>query len=208
MKEATNRSRLYNEFAVFYSAHRCEHAPENPRRIFNLTFDTIYVKNYRRRMSEEEFLGVLYATLGFPGSEPPGLFETFDMRKYAGEKSAENHFLWFFARKLHGNIKSGFRKSKVNPARFVPHPKLSIHKGAATSETPANQQVRPQDVPELMAELSPVEVAVMHLKCWRDLSDREVGKLLDLDNRAVCRVRSAVAKRIQQSFGVETYLGV
>src|SRR5437868_6898679 len=91
--------RLYAEFAEFYTAEKCRWAPAEPRRVFNLAFEVVY-PDYRDRLSPEQFLGVLYATLGFDGADPPGLFQTFDPTRYNGRRRLDDHFVSLFVTKL------------------------------------------------------------------------------------------------------------
>src|SRR5689334_19672496 len=90
---------LYREFASFYEAERCPWAPENPKRAFNLAFKVIYPNVYDQ-FTEEEFLQLMYDTLGFPGSTPEGLFQTFDPKQYGGALPIETHFLNLFKQQL------------------------------------------------------------------------------------------------------------
>lgn len=61
---------LYREFEVYYQKQRCVWSPENPRRIFNLCMNHIY-PTYRQRLSREEFLTIMYLTLGVHPAPPP-----------------------------------------------------------------------------------------------------------------------------------------
>jgi len=70
---------LYDEFKRYYDDERCQWAPRNANRIFQFAFSNVY-PNYRELMSQEEFLGVVYETLGFSGPSSPGLFQKFDPR--------------------------------------------------------------------------------------------------------------------------------
>jgi hypothetical protein len=74
---------LYREFAHYYTTERCEWAPDNPERVFNLAFKTVYPR-YRKRLTPEQFLAEVYGTLGFSSAQPDGLFQTFDPAKYTG----------------------------------------------------------------------------------------------------------------------------
>src|SRR5689334_8381455 len=75
------RDHLYEEFAAFYASERCSWAPETPRRAFNLAFEGIYPA-YPARLSREQFLALVYDTLGVRQCRPKGLFQTFNPTRY------------------------------------------------------------------------------------------------------------------------------
>src|SRR5262249_25585806 len=106
---AGTTSRLYREFAEFYDEEWCRWAPDNPRRGFNLAFEKVYPK-FSDRLTEEEFIAVMYSTLGFHGSKPPGLFETFDPGRYGCRLPLDDHFVNLFKARLEWRVRDRLRK--------------------------------------------------------------------------------------------------
>jgi RNA polymerase sigma factor (sigma-70 family) len=204
---AGTMSRLYGEFARFYEQQRCPWAPANPKRIFNLAFDKLYPRFYDR-LSEEQFLSAVYATLGFPGSDPKGMFETFDPAKYRGSRGLDDHFVSLFARKLTGKLtravsRTTDRGRRGDPAKFRPDPALGL----------LDERVRPESeqacldlLPAVLACLDARERAVIHLTYWGDLSARKVGELLGMDHKGVARVHDRAVGKLRRMYGVEEKL--
>src|SRR5262249_23061713 len=120
---AGTKSRLFREFAQFYLTEKCDWAPSNPRRVFNMAVEVLY-KECRNKLSEEQVLAELYGVFGFAGADPPGLFQTFDPTRYRGRLRVEDHFINLFVRKLKRRLgrcarrfTDGGRRGRFGPDR-------------------------------------------------------------------------------------------
>jgi hypothetical protein len=196
--------RLYEEFARYYVEERCEWAPANPRRVFNLAFERFY-PGVQNRMSPEEFLGVVYQTLGFRGTDRDGLFQTFNPALYRGHRPLDDHFVSFFARKLKGKLgravgRTTDRERPGDPHTFRTDPGLGLVNHRDVSDRDREHLA---DLPAVLSFLDPRERAVVHLLYWDDLSTRKAATLLNIDHKTVARVRDGAVAKLRRLYGVE-----
>ncbi len=207
MRNANLLRRLHNEFARYYTAERCEWAPTNPRRAFNLAFEIASRRKYRP-LSEEHVLTVVYATLGFRGADQPGLFQTFDPAMYNGTRHLSDHFINLFARKLSGKLsremtRTTDRGRKGDVEKFQTTPGLGL----------LNERTQPDrnrhlldDLPEVLSCLNGRERGVIHLLYWEDLSARKVGALLGMDHKTVASVHQTAVNKLRRAYEIEENL--
>jgi hypothetical protein len=185
--------RLYEEFARYYMEERCRWAPTNPKRVFNLAFEVVY-PDFHGRLTPEEFLAEMYAVLGFRGSQPEGLFQTFDPTKYTCSLPLQNHFVNLFRARLRWRLLDQFRRlakwrQKLNPAEL-------------THEAEERRLERVADLPEGLSLLSSVEFAVVHMTYWGRYSHREVAVELGMDRETVRRRHDSALLRLRAFYGV------
>lgn len=211
MFESNDRStagatrRLYEEFARYYTTERCPWAPENPRRVFNLAFEVIYPR-WCDVLTEEEFLRAIYDILGFRGSKPQGLFETFDANQYGGPLPLPDHFVNLFRVKLEGRVldecrrATRLRRRKYKPGTLTPNGERRL-KRLDNPLTGADQE-RVDALAEALAVLPPVELAVVHMTYWGRYSRQEVADQLDLDRDTVRRRHESALARLRVFYGV------
>jgi len=191
-------NRLYAEFERYYVGARCRWAPANPRRLFNLAFKRVYPA-YREKMSRWQFLAAIYRTLGVRDNEElPGLFQTFDPRKYKGPLPLEDHFVNFFKKKLVGNLTLAMKRVTDNGRRgdrekFIARPEI----GLLTEQTRFSRHdiEAVEALPEALAHLESEERVVIQLTYWAGDSNRSIGRCLGLNHKTVAaRHRSAMSK--------------
>jgi len=194
-------SHLFDEFSTYYRAERCAWAPAEPARLYNLAFKELY-PGCEGRLQPEEFLSVMYETLGFRGAERPGLFQTFEPGKYNGGKPLAEHFVNFFARKLRGKLAHALAKTgQKRPPRpeRVPHiPELGLirrtHAGSCGREIG-------EQLPACWRRLDARERKAVELSFWEGLSARRVGAALGVDHKTVPRVLSRALARLRRELG-------
>jgi hypothetical protein len=201
---AGNRSRLYREFAEFYTTERCRWAPTNPRRAFNLAFGSIS-SQFRDQLTMEQILAVMFETLGYRGAPRPGLFQTFEPAKYKGMRPLEEHFLSLFARKLKGKLTSLLRRTtdhgrKGDRTKFRPNPALGLLRQEVR---PASEQDKLDSLLAILAVLDAREREVVHLLYWRDLSARKAGEWLGMNHKTVGRVHESALAKLRRHYGLE-----
>lgn len=180
---------LYPEFARYYTAERCAWAPENPRRLFNLAFDSIY-PDYEDELSPEQCLGVVYDTLGVGRT---GLFRTFDPAEYHGTLPLEYHFANMFARRLRGNLKREVKRARRRK-------RLRDHSDQTRT---AGEQFLLNLLPVFVGCLTARERVVIHLRYWWSMSSREVGARLRVDHKTAGRILANALRKLRRMFGVE-----
>ncbi|AMV29380.1 RNA polymerase sigma factor SigB [Gemmata sp. SH-PL17] len=202
------KNQLYREFALYYEAERCQWAPLNPKRVFELAFGTI-LREYEGRVTGEELLGLMYTTLGFPGAEPPGLFQKFDPRKYHGVLTPENHFVNLFGQTLRGRLDRAVARTtdngrKGNRSKFRNTPALGLvcERVAVPSE-----RAKLVVLPALLEFLDERERLVISLTYWGGHSSREVGDLLGMHHTTVLRVRDAAVAKLRYLCHTQEHLG-
>ena len=194
-------SQLREEFIIYYREFRCEWAPQNPLRIWNLAVKSIYPE-FRSRISPSELLAFIFTTLGFTGSDPIGLFDSFNPDLYSGSLSYEDHFVNFFGRKLRGNIRNFIwitnKKNRVeNTAKFQPRPELGLLRKESRSTKEQSHLLLLRCFVHFLTE---VEQLVIHLLYWEDLSTRKAGARLSFDHKKVQRVRDRTLERLRLLF--------
>jgi RNA polymerase sigma factor (sigma-70 family) len=174
---------LAHEFDCYYVEYRCRWAPTSPRPIFNLCFNWVFLA-YRKRMSPEEFMSVIYETL-------ESLFQTFDPDKYTGRLPLDKHFVIFFKRKLQGKLSHSLKKisSRGHCAQPEEFPDIM----PLEDETRSSEHV--ESLPEGLTQLDQEERHVIERKFWDGYSFRKIGRELDRDHKTVIRrYDSALAK--------------
>ncbi len=197
------KSRLYGEFARFYTSERCQWAPTNPERVFNVAFGKTF-REYRGNLSDEQVLAALYAALGYRGAGRPGLFQTFDPTKYAGTRPLDAHFVSLFARKLRGKLDLLQRRTTdcgrvADPTRFRSNPALGL---VSENEMTSPEPGPADDLPAVLGCLDARERGVIHLMYWSNLSARKVGTLLGLDHKTVTKVHDTAVRKLRRVYGV------
>jgi hypothetical protein len=98
-------------FGEYYAAYRCPSAPENPERALGLA-RKIYEDRFIRVLTPQEFMEVLFETLGIPGwgtkQRGKGVFHDFDpsVKRHDENQPAEKRFLSYFRGRLKQNLKA------------------------------------------------------------------------------------------------------
>ncbi len=207
LRNANLLNRLYQEFAHYYMAERCQWAPTNPRRAFNLAFEIASRRNYRP-LSEEHVLTVVYATLGFRGADRPGLFQTFDPAKYNGTLPLNDHFINLFARKFSGKLSKEMSRTtdrgrKGDAEKFQTTPGLGLRNERTL---PDRNRHLLDDLPEVLNCLNGRERGVIHLLYWEDLSARKIGALMGIDHKTVASVHQTAVSKMRRAYGDEENL--
>jgi hypothetical protein len=185
---------LYGEFSRYYMAERCRcpWAPVNPRRVFNLAFDVVYPR-FSELMSEEEFLGAVYEVLGFPGSRPRGLFDTFAPSKYHGTLPLQDHFVNLFKLKLEWRVKDWLRQ------RDRESRPLMRNEGSRYDRI---HQERVDALQEGLGLLSQDEATIVWLEYWGRYSHRELAVELKLDRETIRRRHGMAIGKLREYFGI------
>jgi RNA polymerase sigma factor (sigma-70 family) len=186
---------LFNEFAAYYSRYRCSWSPYNPRRLFSFVIKSLY-PYYRRRLGLYEFISVVYQTLGFPGSEPAGLFKTFDRKKYRGDRPIDSHFINFFKTKLRGNLGRFLKRDKgkkrgVDPVVVQPRPWLVLQRA---SDRPRRETY---DVLGALDSLDEQERQIIRLTFWEGYSDRKIAEVVRVDHKTVKAWRERILAKLR-----------
>jgi RNA polymerase sigma factor (sigma-70 family) len=217
------RNHLYDEFAAYYASERCRWAPNDPRRVFNLALKSIY-PSYNRRLTAEQFLALIYDTLGVRQGRPRGLFQSFNPGKYKGRLSLQDHFVNLFMRRLKDRLKGNLSRNgtdqnrQADASEFQARPELGLYKVTRTSRW--NRQ-RVESLPEALAfllthdrevenavaealaGLGLQEEQVIRLTYWGGLSRRKIGRLLGLDHKTVARRYDDALWKLREFYGVE-----
>ena len=199
-------NRLYDEFAHYYEMERCEWAPENPRRVFNLAFDIVYPR-FWDGLTEEEFLTEVYDTLGFSGSIPRGLFHTFDPKKYSGPLPLPDHFVNLFRAKLEGRLRDRRRKlnkrrrRKYKPGSVTPEAERRLKWVWGSSYDRVGQE-RMAALAEGLSTLTPSQFRVVHMTYWGRYSHREVALELGLDRKTVRALARHRHRELKAFYGI------
>jgi hypothetical protein len=126
-------------FGEYYAAYRCESAPENPDRVLGLA-RKIYEDRFSRVLTPQEFLDVLFETLGIPGwgtkQRGKGVFHDFDPSNDNHGQPLDKRFMSFFKTRLKQNLADECKqrtdqgrlhpaydpKIKSKPSRFATEP--------------------------------------------------------------------------------------
>jgi RNA polymerase sigma factor (sigma-70 family) len=199
----TEFRQLRKDFEEFYTSNRCTPAPPNPRRIFNLCYRTIYPR-YRRRLTEWDFLAVVFETLGVREGYPCGLFQKFDPLKYQGKLSLEDHFINLFAKQLRGRLSKACRPAsdrgrRGNPVRFLSRPELGLLKDGPLS---SRDRDLIESVSEALGTLEGVERLIISLTYWGDLTNRKIAVALGIDPKTVRSKHDKAIRRLRVFYEV------
>jgi RNA polymerase sigma factor (sigma-70 family) len=195
-KSGRRRNHLYDEFAAYYASERCWWAPNDPRRIFNLAFKSIY-PTYNRRLTVEQFLALIYDTLGVRQGRPRGLFQKFDPARYTKSLPLEEHFINSFAFRLRGRLKNYLKRDTshhrvCNPAKLRA---LLDSKRVRSAQGMPRERELLAALTDALERLEGEEYLVIRLAYWNDLSAREIGLALRRDHKTVrSRLETALSK--------------
>jgi RNA polymerase sigma factor (sigma-70 family) len=196
---------IYGEFASYYSQERCPWAPASPRRLFKLAFKKFF-RAYRRHLTPEQFLAVVYDTLGTRRGRPRGLFQTFDPRLYKNSLPLEEHFVNLFATKLKGRLKNHVKRA-ASAGRLCDPTRLRF-RGQLELVGKAQSSPRERDLlgalPEAMDQLDDEEHTIITLAFWHDLSLREIGAILRRDHKTVGRRQEAALRKLRRFYDVDS----
>jgi RNA polymerase sigma factor (sigma-70 family) len=157
-----------------------------------LAFEVVY-PNFRDQLTEEEFLGLVYDTLGFPGSQPRGLFETFDPTRYSGSLPLNDHFINLFKLKLDWRLKDWLRQSDRESRP------LRRDDGSRYDRI---DQERVEALQEGMGLLTQGERKVVYMKYWGRCSQQEVAVELKLDRETIRRRHGMAIGKLREFFGI------
>jgi RNA polymerase sigma factor (sigma-70 family) len=191
------KNRLFEEFATYYNQHRCESAPENPRRVFALA-RRIHADGYAG-LTKHHFLSVLYETL-------EGLFRDFDPAKYNGKINIENHFVNMLGYRLKTNFKRALSPRTDNGRQadrylFQARPELGLLK--PTRPSVHEERARERDelarekVRDAVERLPVGERDIIWGLYWDDLTACDLARRLKIDRRTVKRRHDNALEKVR-----------
>jgi RNA polymerase sigma factor (sigma-70 family) len=159
---------------------------------------------YRKRVTPQQLLGLIYETLGVHLGQPRGLFQVFDPRKYNGKLPLVEHFANLFMHRLRGRVRNA-----INPARTGRGRPCDVWKFRAQPELSLFQMERPsrwdrelvESVPEALDCLGSQERMVIRLTYWGNLSNRKIAIRLRMDHETVARRHKSALRKMKRYYG-------